>query len=68
MEVLRQLPEQRTELRRFDERPDAFVEALEAGTHIGESPHVGEEATRLDGEQEAGRSLLHPAFHRRAWR
>ena len=62
---LRQLPQHRAKPRRFDERLDPLVEALEAYSHVGESLHVRQEAARLYGKQEVGRGLLHPAFHRR---
>src|SRR3954464_3263016 len=60
LEPLRQLPEDRPELRRADERLDALVEAPDALLDVAQLLHVDEVAARLEREHEAGRRLLHP--------
>jgi hypothetical protein len=61
MEVRRQLPEDRAELRRPDERLDPLVEPFDPAAEVGEPPQVREVAARLDREREARRRLLDPA-------
>src|SRR5436190_8566001 len=64
VKVLRQLPEDRPQLRRADERLDALVEALEAGTELSEALEVSEVPARLDGEDEPRRAPVDPALNR----
>src|SRR5207249_964558 len=64
VEALRELPENRTELRRVDERLDPLVEALESLTEVGQTLDVRQEAARLHREDEVRRSLLDPARDR----
>src|SRR3954470_18984916 len=60
LEPLRQLPQDRAELRRPDERLDALVEAPDALLDVAQLLHVDEVAARLEGEHEPGGRLLDP--------
>ena len=60
-EALRQLPQDRPELRRLDERSDTRVEPLDAPLHVSQPLHVREVAARLDGEEKVLRRVRHPA-------
>src|SRR5881628_3736432 len=64
MEVLRKLPEDRSHLRRADERFDPLVEALDTAFQVGQALHMREVAARLDGEEEPGRRLGNPGSDR----
>src|SRR5437867_5187613 len=64
MKALRQLPEDRTELGRVDERLDSLVEALESLAEVGQALDVRQEPARLHREDEVRRSLLDPAANR----
>src|SRR6266511_631667 len=66
LEVRRQLPEDRAELRRAEQRLDARVEAVEPRPEFVEPLDVRQVARRLDREGESRWRLLHPARHRRA--
>jgi hypothetical protein len=63
-EAFRELPQDRPELRRGDERVDPPEEARLALVHVEEAFHVREIAARLDREEEAGRALTHPGGDR----
>ena len=60
VEILRQLPQQRSELARAPQRLDVLVEPLDPRPHVGEPLHVGQIAARLDREQEALGGLGRP--------
>src|SRR5439155_20818966 len=60
----RQLPQDGTELRRAYERLDPLVEALETQPEVAQPLYVGQVAARLDGEEKAGRRMLHPGCDR----
>src|SRR5205814_4243910 len=64
----RELPEDRPELRRAEQRLDARVEAVETGTEVVQPLDVRQVARRLDGEREADGRLLDPPRDRGAFR
>src|SRR3954462_9641018 len=61
LEVRRQLPDDRPQLRCSDERLYALVVTADPLFQVGEPLDVGEVAARLQREHEAGRCLLDPA-------
>jgi len=63
LEVRGELPDDRPELARLDQRLDALVEATDPLGEVLEALDVREVAARLGGEHEAGRRLLDPACH-----
>src|SRR5436190_9617230 len=64
VEALWELPQDRAELGRADERLDRLVEAPEAVAHVAQPTDVGQVAAGFDGEQEALRGRLDPPPHR----
>src|SRR5581483_4566584 len=64
LEVRRELPEDRPELRRADERRDPLVEDRRVRRHVRQPLHVRDVAAHLHREAEAGRALVRPARDR----